>query len=119
MASSSRTTQGAIVVSLVGVIGLAALYGRWAWADSGSFVLVLFGVPLVCTASALWVERASTTMLAPAVVAALAAGSLAWSLLTAGGVGLGFVVPSLLLLLAAMVSWLHRSTRDPSASVRR
>ena len=118
MAPSSRRAQGLIVVSLVGVVGLAVLYGRWAWADSGSFALVLFGVPLVCTASALWAERVSRTMLAPAVVAVLAAVSLAWSLLTAGGVGLGFLVPSVLLLLAAMVSWLHRSGRDPSASVR-
>ena len=118
MASSSRTAQGAIVVSLVGVIGLAALYGRWVWADSGSFALVLFGAPLACTTLALWVERASRTVLAPAVVAVLAAVPLAWSLVTAGGVGLGFLGPSLLLLLAATVSCLHRSRRGPSASVR-
>ena len=118
MASFSRGAQGAIVASLVGVIGLAALYGRLVWADSGSFVFVLFGVPVVCTAVALWAERASRTMLAPAVVAALGAVSLAWSLLTAGGIGFGFVLPSLLLLLAATASWVHRLGRDSATSMR-
>ncbi len=107
-----------IVVSLLGVIGLAALYGRWVWTDSGSFVFVLFCVPVVCAAFALWAERASGTMLAPAVVAALGAVSLAWSLLTAGGIGFGFLLPSLLLLLAAGVSWIHRLGRNTSTSLR-
>ncbi len=89
MASCSRRARGLIVVALLCVLGLAAWYGRTGWADSGSFVLVLFGIPAVCTAVALWVERTSRTLLAPAVVAALA-------------------LPSFLLLLAAMVSWLHR-----------
>ncbi|TFV60178.1 hypothetical protein E4P41_10765 [Geodermatophilus sp. DF01-2] len=118
MASSSRRAQGLIVVALLCVLGFAAWYGRWVWADSGSFFFVLFGIPMVCTAAALWAERTSRTMLAPAVVAALAVVSFSWSLLTALGIGLVFVVPSFLLLLAAMVSWLHRTGRDPSAPSR-
>ena len=118
MASCSRRAQGLIVVALLCVLGLAAWYGPTGWADSGSFILVLFGIPVVCTAVALWAERTSRTLLAPAVIAALALVSVSWSLLTAGGIGLVFVLPSFLLLLAAMVSWLHRMGRDPSASLR-
>ena len=114
---SSRVAQGLIVASSLGVIALAASYGRAVWADSGSFVFILFGVPLSCTAAALWVERGSATMLAPAVVTVLAVVALAWSLLTALGVGLGLVPPALLLLVAAMVSWLRRLGRDPRSSL--
>lgn len=118
MASCSRRAQGLIVVALLCVLGLAAWYGPTGWADSGSVILVLFGIPVVCTAVALWAERTSRTLLAPAVIAALALVSVSWSLLTAGGIGLVFMLPSLLLLLAAMVSWLHKMGRDPSASLR-
>src|SRR3712207_8286009 len=37
---------------------------------------------------------------------------LTWALLTALGIGLVLVPPSVLLLLAAVVSWLHRTGRD-------
>ena len=116
--ASSRGARALIVVALLYVLGLAAWSGRTVWADSGSFVLVLFGVPVVCTAVALWAERRSRTMLAPAVVAALAGVSLWWALLTALGIGLVLVPPSVLLLLAALVSWLHRAGRDTAASPR-
>ena len=98
---------GSIVVSLVWVIGFAAWYGQRVWEDSGSFALVLFGVPLLCAALALWAERAGTRA-APGVVAVLGVVSLAWSLLTGLGIGLGFLLPSLLLLVAAMISWVDR-----------
>ncbi len=115
---SSRGARGLIAVALLCVLGLAAWYGRAGWADSGPFVLVLFGLPVACTAVALWAERRSSTMLAPAVVAALAVVSLSWALLTALGIGLGLVAPSVLLLLAALVSWRHRTGRDTAASSR-
>ncbi len=118
MASCSRRAQGLIVVALLCVLGLAAWYGRTGWADSGSFVLVLFGIPVVCATVALWAERRSRTKLAPAVVAALGVVSLTWALLTALGIGLVLVPPSVLLLLAALVSWLHRAGRDTAASSR-
>lgn len=108
MASSSRGAQGLIAVALIGVLGLAAWYGRFAWADSGPFALVLFGIPLFSAALALWAERALATMLAPAVIAGVAVVSLAWSLVTGLGIGLGFLLPSLLLLVAAMVSAVDR-----------
>ena len=57
-------------------------------------------------------------MLASAVVAALAVVSLHWALLTALGIGLVLVPPSVLLLLAALMSWLHRTGRDTAASSR-
>jgi hypothetical protein len=118
MASRSRGAQGLIVVALLCVVGLAAWYGRTVWADSGSFVLVLFGIPLACTAIALWAERTSRTVPAPALLAALAVVSLAWSLLTGLGIGMVFVVPSSLLLVAAVVSWSHRTRRDSSPSMQ-
>ncbi|SET59493.1 hypothetical protein [Geodermatophilus poikilotrophus] len=116
--AASRGARRLIVVALLCVLGLAAWYGRTGWADSGPFVLVLFGIPVVCTAVALWVEGTSRTMLAPAVVAALAVVSLSWALLTALGIGLVLVAPSVLLLLAALASWLHRTGRDTAAPPR-
>jgi len=118
LASSSRGAQGLSVVALLCVLGLAAWYGRTVWADSGAFVLVLFGTPAVCTGLAPWAERASRTVLAPAAVTALAGASLSWALLTALGIGPVLVAPSLLLLLDAVVSWLHRTGPEPSASPR-
>ncbi|WP_157937056.1 hypothetical protein [Geodermatophilus chilensis] len=44
--------------------------------------------------------------------------SLAWSLLTGLGIGMVFVVPSSLLLVAAVVSWSHRTRRDSSPSMQ-
>jgi membrane protein implicated in regulation of membrane protease activity len=52
------------------------------------------------------------------VVAALAVVSLSWALLTDLGIGLVLVAPSVLLLLAALVSWRHRTGRDTAASSR-
>ena len=113
MATRSPGARGLVVVSLVLLVGVAAWYGRAAWADSGAFALVLFGVPLACGVLALWAERASGTMLAPAVVALLGAVSVGWSLLTGLGLGLGFLLPSLLLLAAAMISWVDRGRDRP------
>ena len=118
MAAASGRAQGLVVGALLCVLGLAAWYGRTVWADSGPFALILFGAPMMCAAVALWAERTVGSMLAPAFVAALAVVSLSWSLLTALGIGLVFVVPSFLLLVAAMASRLHRTGRDPSASLR-
>ena len=118
MVPASRGAPGLIAVALLCVLGLAAWYGPTVWADSGSFVVVLFGIPSACTAIALWVERRSRTMLAPGVLAALAVVCLAWSLLTGLGIGLVFSVPSSLLLIAAVVSWADRTGRGSSASVR-
>ncbi len=53
--AASREARRLIVVALLCVLGLAAWYGRTGWADSGPFVLVLFGIPVVCTTVALWV----------------------------------------------------------------
>lgn len=118
MASISRGAQGLIVASLAGVIAVTAWYGRLAWEDSGSFALALFGVPLLCTACALWAERSMATRWAPAVVAPLGVVSLGWSLLTGLGIGLGFLLPSLLLLVAALVSWADRQGLETSTSLR-
>ena len=71
------------MVALLCVLGLATWYGWSGWADSGSAVLVLGGIPVLCSAVALRVERTSRTLLAPAVVAALALVSFPWSLFTA------------------------------------
>jgi hypothetical protein len=110
--ASSRGARGLILVALAGVLAMAVLFVREAWADSGSFTVVLFGIPLVCAAAALWAESTSSTRLAPAVVALAGLVSLVWSLLTAGGIGIGFAPSSLLLLGAAMVSWSDRRGQD-------
>lgn len=113
----SRRAQVLIVVALVGVVALAAWYGGEVWEDSGSFAFLLFGIPGGCTALALVVERATGTMVAPAVIAVLGLVSVGWSLITAGGIGLVFLVPSLLLLLAAGLSWSDRG-RNASRPAR-
>src|SRR4051794_23921727 len=98
MNSASRGAQGLIVVALLGVVGLTAWYGRSVWEDSGAFVFVLFGIPLACTALALWAERAIRTRRGSVIVAVLAVVSLVWALLTVAGIGLWFMLPPLLLL---------------------
>ena len=107
MTAPSRGSSALLAVSLALVAGLAAWYGRAVWDDSGSFALALFGVPLLCAAGALGAERARRGPAAPVVVGVLAAVSLGWSLVVA----LGFaqlLVPSLLLVAAAVVSWADR-----------
>jgi len=116
MAPVSPGARGLIAVSLAGVVGVAAWYGRAAWHDSGAFALLLFGIPLACAAAAMWTERTGTTRVAPALVGLLGAVSTVWSLLTAGGAGLGLLVPSLLLVVAALVSAVDRGRgRAPRA----
>ena len=68
-------------------------------------------------ATALAVERATGTMVAPAFVAVLGAVCVGWSLITGLGIGLVFPVPSVLLLVAAAVSWGDRG-RDAARSAR-
>ena len=101
-----------IAVSLVSVIGVAAWYGRSVWEDSGSFLFLLFGVPLACAALALVVEGAGRTRLASSVIAVLGLVSLAWSLLTGLGIGGALLLPSSLLLVAALISWVDRQGRN-------
>ncbi|MCZ2823572.1 MULTISPECIES: hypothetical protein [unclassified Modestobacter] len=111
MAHSSPSAQVLIVVSLLGVLGL----GVWAWEVAGWGVFVVFGLPAVGAALALWAERASVTMRGPATVAAVGAMSVArgWVTLLAGGLYL--LVPALLLLVAAVVSWV---SRRPDLAIR-
>ena len=117
MAATSPRARGLIAVSLVGVLAFAALQGRAAWEDSGGFAFVLFGIPLGCAAVALVAERPGGALLAPAVVAVAGVVSLAWSLLTAGGIGLGFAPSSMLLVVAALRSWADRREVE-AASLR-
>jgi hypothetical protein len=81
---------------------------RAAWADSGGFALAQLGIPLACASLGLVAESRGGTA-APAVLVVVGLLSLAWSLLTALGLGLPLLVPSLLLLLAAAPSWDHRN----------
>jgi hypothetical protein len=107
-----------ILLALLSVVVFAAWYGRFAWEDSGAFALILFAVPLLCTLGALGVERAGGRTLAPAIVAVLGLVSLSWSLLTGLGIGVGFLLPSFLLLLAAAVSRTHRTGPEAATSLR-
>ena len=116
MTTFSRGAFALIVVSLVVVSGITVWYGSYVWEDSGSFAFLLFGVPLACRALALAAERAGRTRLASGVVAVLGSASLAWSLVTGLGIGGAFLLPSCLLLVAAMVSWVDR--RNPAAPPR-
>lgn len=101
-------------VSLLCVLALVVLVGEVAWADSGSFALVLFGIPVVSSAGVLWIEFATGGLWACAVSTALAAISLAWSLVTGLGLGLYLLLPSSLLVVAVAVSFGHRLERSRS-----
>jgi hypothetical protein len=119
MPVSSRTTSALIIASIGGVLLPAAWYGRPAVEDSGAFALVLFGIPLLCATLALWAERTSATMPAPAVVAVLGLVSLAWAVVTGLGIGLVFLPSAFLLLVAAGASWRHRvDTREHARASR-
>lgn len=109
----SRGSRTLIVVALVTLVVVTAWYGQRAWEDIGSFAVVLFGVPLLCAAAALWAELAGGSRVAPVLVAATGLVSVAWSVLTGLGIGLALLLPSLLLLVAAMISWVDR--RDAAA----
>ena len=111
--ATSRGSQVLILVALAGVLVSSAWYGGAVWRDSGSFALVLFGVPALCAVVALRVERSTAMMVAPAVVAVLGLVAVGWSLLTGLGIGLVFLLPALLLLLAAGRSWGDRAASRP------
>lgn len=89
MATRSPGPRGLVVVSLVAVVGVVAWYGR--------------------------AEQAMVR--APAVVTGCAAVSVGWSLLTGLGIGGAFLLPWLLLLVAAMISWVDRG-RDRAGPLR-
>ena len=106
----SRGASRLITVALVMVVGLVAWSGPAGWEASGWWSVVLFGVPLTCAAGALVAERTGRGRLAPVLVGVCAAASLGWSLIAALGIGLGFLLPSLLLVAATVVSWVDRGT---------
>jgi hypothetical protein len=110
MAAPSRGASALIAVALVLVVGLVVWSGRAGWEASGWWSVVLFGVPLASAAGALVAERAGRGRLAPVAVGVCAAASLGWSLIAALGIGLGFLVPSLLLVGATLVSGVDRGT---------
>lgn len=115
MIPTSRRALWLVLASLGTTLALAAWSGPLVWADSGSFAVVLFGLPAGGAVLGLVCERALPGMLAPAALGVLALASLGWALVTALGVGLVLLLPALLLLSAAVVSWQHRSTRAPTA----
>ncbi|UOY00863.1 hypothetical protein [Blastococcus sp. PRF04-17] len=118
MGVASRAAQGLIAVALAGLLGVTAWHWRLAWEDSGRFAFVLFGVPLACGVLALLAETVGRTAVASGVVGALAVMSLAWSLVTGLGIGLAFLLPSLLLLGAAAASWGDRRRHASSGQQR-
>ncbi|OMQ14373.1 hypothetical protein A7K94_0217105 [Modestobacter sp. VKM Ac-2676] len=113
MAVPSPGARWLLVLALVLLLGGTGWYARAAWADSGWFALALFGLPLLCTAGALWAQRAGGATTAPLLIALLGVVALGWSLITGLGIGLLFLVPALLLLVAAMVSWVDRRGDSP------
>jgi hypothetical protein len=110
MATPSRGATGLILVALAMVVGFTAWVGPAGWEAGGWWSAVLFGVPLTCAAGALAAERGIRGRLAPVVVGVLAAVSLGWALLTALGIGFGFLLPALLLVVATLVSAVDRAT---------
>lgn len=100
-ASALRWLAGAVTV------GLAISFFPTAWDDSGAFAFVLVGVPVLAAALALSAVPAGR---ATALTWIAAVVMLGWSLITALGLGIYFLVPSLLLFLAAAMSTHRPST---------
>ena len=110
MTTPTRGASGLIVVALAMVVGLVAWSGRAGWEASGWWSAVLFGVPITCTAGALVAERVGRGWLSAVALGVFAATSLGWSLIAVLGIGLSFLLPSLLLVVATLVSWVDRAT---------
>lgn len=83
-------------------VGMAIAVFPAAWDDTGTFAVVLVGVPVLAVASAVVAHLTGRAVIVVSWVAA--AVMLAWSLITALGLGFYFVAPSLLMTLVAAMS---------------
>lgn len=88
----------AVILTLV----VAAVVAAPAWDDSGSFALVLVGIPVGCAAIVLMTSLVGRS----AALAAWVAGGvmMLWGLLTGLGLGAYFLVPAVLMIAAAAAS---------------
>lgn len=103
------------LAALALTLGIAAVTIGWVWQDSGSFGLVLIGVPLLCCLVA--VVSDATGFRTAMLTTVAAVGLLIWSLLTVVGLGLYFVGPAILLAAAAATTWQHdRRTHGETVS---
>jgi predicted secreted protein len=80
--------------------------------DSGAAASYLLGVPLVAAASALVADFANRAVGITTVVAALV--MLVWGLILGLGIGLWFIIPALILGIAAVASMSSRRAAVPS-----
>lgn len=93
-------------VALVLAVGIAALLLPAALSDSGAFGYVLVGLPVLAALFPLLAQHVGR--LVPLVSAMGAAVMLCWGLLLGLGLGLYFVLPAVMLGLAAAVTPVER-----------
>ncbi len=111
-----RGARALRLAAAVATAAVAAVVASPAWRDSGAFAIVVVGVPLLCAAAALVVPLGGRSGAAAAWGAAVV--MLGWSLLTALGLGGYFLVPSALMVAAAVAATPGRSRAGGSRSGR-
>jgi hypothetical protein len=112
-AASIWVPRAARVLALGLAAGITVIVWPRAWADSGAFALVLLGVPVGCCLVALCADLIGWRTALVTTLAAVVA--LVWSLLTGLGLGFYFLLPAVLLAIAAATSWqIRRSPRHTS-----
>ncbi len=104
----SRIPRALRIAAGMVTVAVASMLVWPAWQDSGAFALVLVGVPVVCaivmiaaTVADRWAALATWTA---------AVALLIWSLLTSLGLGLYFLGPAVLMIVAAAAAGRGRQT---------
>jgi hypothetical protein len=110
---SSRGPRVLRRVAAAATLLVAALAAGPAWRDSGTFALVLVGIPVLCAAAVLAADRTGRRTAAVTGVAAVVLG--AWALVTALGLGGWFLAPAAVMVAAAVASS-GRSSPSPRAA---
>jgi hypothetical protein len=115
-AARRRVSRVLRLVAAASALIIGVMWLPFAWSDSGSFGLVLVGVPLLCCLAAVLADFAD---MRPALTTTLAAAALlVWSLITVVGVGLYFLVPAVVLAAAAVTSWQQDRRPAPDPTLR-
>ncbi|WP_299037186.1 hypothetical protein [uncultured Pseudokineococcus sp.] len=107
-----------LAAAVVAAVATALLLGGTALEDGGAVtVLVLLGLPALCCAAGVLGARRRSRWAVP-LMAAAALVCLAWTLLTALGVGFLPLVPAVLLVAATVLSGAGRLERRMDARSR-
>ena len=109
--------EAALVAAVVAPVVTALMLGAAPLEDGGALLVVLLGLPALCCAAGVLGARERSRWGVP-LMAAAALVCLAWTLLTALGVGFLPLVPAVLLVAATVLSASGRLERRQDARAR-